>query len=97
MTNKPLTWQADKKLPVGKGATKQRFMTNDGKEELAIETTPWGDGDLIADGKVVAHVEGDVSGPEAFRDLKNDVENYEDVRDDAPSVVRKSKPDCVEK
>ena len=81
MTNKDLDWKPDTNMPAGKGATKQRFQANDGKENLEIETTPWGDGDLTADGTEVAHVDGATSGPDAFRKLEEVAEEYEDARD----------------
>ena len=76
MTDKNLDWKADETLPTGKGATKQRFAANGGKEELVIETAPWGEGDLTADGAEIAHVEGDMDGPDAFRELERVAKEY---------------------
>jgi hypothetical protein len=81
MANKDLDWRPDTSLPSGKGATKQRFQANDGKENLEIETAPWGSGDLKADGSEVVHVDGAKSGPDAFRKLDNVAKEYEEARD----------------
>jgi len=47
---KSFDWKVDTKLPVGKGATLQRFTASDGTNSLEIDTSPWGEGDLIVDG-----------------------------------------------
>ena len=44
---KPLDWKPDTSLPVGKGATVQRYTASDGINSLEIDTKPWGEGDLL--------------------------------------------------
>jgi hypothetical protein len=78
MTEKKLDWTPDLSLPVGKGATYQRFTAEQGKDALEITTTPWGEGDLKVNGEEIAHaVEDDFSDGDAFRDLEDQAEVYE--------------------
>ena len=78
MSDKKLEWKPDLSLPVGKGATYQRFTAKQGRDALEITTTPWGEGDLKVNGEVVAHaVENDFSDGDAFRDLEDQAEAYE--------------------
>ena len=94
MTKKDLNWKPDTSLPTGKGATKQRFATRDDKEELSIETTPWGEGELDADGQVVARVDGqdDKDAGQAFRHLDRIAHEYEEARDAFDEVDKPKAP-----
>lgn len=96
MTKKDLNWKPDTSLPAGKGATKQRFQTRDDKEKLTIETAPWGEGELYADGQEIAHIDNqeDKEAGQAFRHLDKIAHEYEDARDafnqlDKPKVERR--------
>ena len=42
MREKKLDWKPDLSMPVGKGATVQRFIARIGDERLEIDTEPWG-------------------------------------------------------
>jgi enoyl-[acyl-carrier protein] reductase I len=65
-----IDWIPNADLPVGKGATRQEFDAKVGTDQLAIETTPWGDGDLRINGAEVAHVHDEKTQRQAFQDLK---------------------------
>lgn len=67
---KKLTWSVDTSLPVGKGATLQRFVATDGANKLEIDTAPWGEGDLAINDRKRAHVENEKSEQRAFHDLE---------------------------
>jgi hypothetical protein len=77
MTNKKINWTPDTSFPVGKGATEQRFTAKVGNDELEIDTHPWGEADLKVNDKTVAHVEGDLSDGDAFRDIEAVAEKIE--------------------
>jgi len=64
-----LAWQADTSLPTGKGSTLHRFTARDEGQTFEIDTTPWGEGDLIVDGAKRAHADK-ASEQDAFRDLE---------------------------
>ncbi|MCV2892077.1 hypothetical protein [Lentibacter sp. XHP0401] len=81
MTKKTIKWTPDTTYPVGKGATEQRFTATVGDDELEIDTHPWGDAELKIDGKTVAHVEGDKSAGDAFRDIEEAAEKFEAEKD----------------
>lgn len=85
MTKHKLDWSPDLSLPTGKGATVQRFTATDGKDQLEIDTTPWGEGDLKINDQPVAHVSEDQSGSEAFRDLEAIAEEIEESKGKADS------------
>ncbi len=80
MTKKKLDWKPDLTLPVGKGSTKQRFTSSDGEDDLEIDTTPWGEGDLKVNQSIVAHVSDDSDAGDAFRDLEAIAEDYEEKK-----------------
>jgi hypothetical protein len=67
---KPLDWKPDTSLPVGKGATVQRYTASDGINSLEIDTKPWGEGDLLINGVKQAHVENEKTERRAFQDLE---------------------------
>ena len=92
---KSFDWKVDTKLPVGKGATLQRFTASDGTNSLEIDTRPWGEGDLIVDGVKQAHVEDETSEGAAFRDLEGLAENlaHTDISSSAPADPKKTKID----
>ena len=53
MTAMPLRsvdWEANKDLPVGKGATVQQFLATVGKDQFEINVAPWGEGQLKING-----------------------------------------------
>ena len=74
---KKLDWAPDTSLPAGKGATLQRFTATDGENTFAIDTTPWGEGDLTINGEKRSHVENEKSEQRAFGDLETLAENFE--------------------
>lgn len=77
MTKKSINWMPDTTYPTGKGATEQRFTATVGGDELEIDTHPWGEADLKINDKLVAHVDGDLSGGDAFRDIESIAEEIE--------------------
>jgi hypothetical protein len=89
MTKRKLNWSADLSMPVGKGATVQRFTAAAGDERLEIDTEPWGEGDLKINDQPVAHVADEKSSSDAFRDLAAIAEKVEDQK--ANPIVRKTR------
>ncbi|MQQ10480.1 hypothetical protein GFB49_18610 [Epibacterium sp. SM1979] len=85
MTIKTITWTPDTSYPAGKGATEQRFTATVGLDKLEIDTHPWGEADLKIKDKLVAHVDGDHSGGDAFRDIETIVEEIEADRKTEPT------------
>jgi hypothetical protein len=77
MTKKKLDWKPDLSMPVGKGATVQRFTAAVDDERLEIDTEPWGEGDLKINDQAVAHVVEEKSSGDAFRDLEAIAEEVE--------------------
>jgi hypothetical protein len=74
---KNLHWTPDTTMPVGKGATVQRFTATDGINTLEIDTAPWGEGDLNINNRKRAHVENEKTEHRAFQDLERLAENLE--------------------
>lgn len=77
MTEKSLTWKPDLSYPSGKGATEQHFSAEANGDALEIDTHPWGDADLKVNGECVAHVEGEKSAGDAFREIEAVAEDIE--------------------
>ncbi len=93
MKKKKMDWTPDLSLPAGKGATLQRFTATDGEDQLEIDTTPWGEGDLKINDEPVAHVADNQSGGDAFRDLEAIAEELEERKvapDRTPGPIRKT-------
>lgn len=74
---KRMKWEADTTRSVAKGYGKQHFTSSCDDDELVIETTPWGEGDLEINGKPTAHVDNDSSAYDVFRELEDIAENIE--------------------
>jgi hypothetical protein len=89
MTKKKLEWRPDLSLPVGKGATVQRFTAAVGDEQLEIDTEAWGEGDLKINDQPVAHVTDEKSSSDAFRDLAAIAEEVENRK--ASSIAKGKK------
>lgn len=79
MTKKPMKWTADLTRATGKSYNTENFTSSSGNDELLIEATPWGEGDLSINGESVAHVENDTSTYEVFRDLEQIAEDLENT------------------
>jgi hypothetical protein len=77
MTKNKLDWKPDLSMPVGKGATVQRFTASAADDRLEIDTEPWGEGDLKINDQLVAHVTDEKSSGDAFRDLEAVAEEVE--------------------
>ena len=75
---KEIDWIPNADLPSGKAATRQEFDAKVGADQLAIETTPWGDGDLKINGAEVAHVHDEKTQLQAFQDLKRAAQTIAD-------------------
>jgi hypothetical protein len=87
MTKKPLNWKTDLSYPTGKGATEQHFFATENGGELEIDTHPWGEAYLKINDETVAHVEGEQSAGDAFREIEHvaeDIENQKTEGDQTP-------------
>jgi enoyl-[acyl-carrier protein] reductase I len=69
-------WEANKDLPVGKGATVQQFLASVGKDKLEINVAPWGEGQLKVNGVEVARTAEAKDRRQAFTSLKQAAERY---------------------
>jgi enoyl-[acyl-carrier protein] reductase I len=69
-------WEANKDLPVGKGATVQQFLASVGKDKLEINIAPWGEGQLKVNGVEVARTAEAKDRRQAFASLKQAAERY---------------------
>ncbi|CUH89233.1 hypothetical protein PH5382_03179 [Phaeobacter sp. CECT 5382] len=88
MTKKSINWKPDLSYPSGKGATEQHFSAAANGDALEIDTHPWGDADLMVNGERIAHVEGQKSAGDAFREIEavaEDIEAQKSQSDEADS------------
>lgn len=69
-------WDANKDLPVGKGATIQQFYTTLGKDRFEINVAPWGEGQLKVNGLEIARTAEAKDRHQAFTRLKQAAERY---------------------
>jgi hypothetical protein len=72
-----LHWAPDLSFPAGDGATWDRFVADDGEDVFEIDTTPWGDADLMINGRRIAHVEEDLRPADAFCHLEAIAASFE--------------------
>lgn len=70
------TWEPNKDMPVGKGATVQQFLAKVGKDRLEINVAPWGEGQLTVNGQEIARTAEAKDRREAFSSLKKAAEQY---------------------
>ena len=70
------TWEPDKQMPVGKGATVEQFFTTFGDDRFEISVAPWGEGQLRVNGKEIARTAEAKDRRQAFAALKQAAERY---------------------
>ena len=70
------TWEPDKQMPVGKGATVEQFFTTFGDDRFEISVAPWGEGQLRVNGKEIARTAEAKDRRRAFAALKQAAERY---------------------
>jgi len=70
------SWEPNKDMPTGKGATVQQFFTTLGKDRFEINVAPWGEGQLKVNGQEVARTAEAKDRRQAFATLKNAAERY---------------------
>ena len=70
------TWEPNKDLPVGRGATVQQFFAKVGKDEFEINVAPWGEGQLTVNGREIARTAEARDRRQAFASLKQAAERY---------------------
>ncbi len=88
MTEKILDWTPDLDLPTGEGATFQKFKAQSGNDQLEIEATEWGEGDLKVNATEIARVTDDGDATEVFRDLEKIAEDYERAHQQVPQGLK---------
>ena len=76
MPLRSVDWEANKDLPVGKGATVQQFLATVGKDKLEINVAPWGEGQLKINGIEVARTAEAKDRRQAFTHLKQAAERH---------------------
>jgi uncharacterized membrane protein YoaK (UPF0700 family) len=85
--SKEIDWIPNADLPSGNGATRQEFDATVGVDQLAIETTPWGDGDLVINGTEVARVSAEETQMQAFQDLQRIAQTIDKGKRDAADHI----------
>jgi enoyl-[acyl-carrier protein] reductase I len=70
------TWEPNKDMPVGKGATVQQFLASVGKDRFEINVAPWGEGQLTVNGREIARTAEAKDRRQAFASLKLAAERY---------------------
>ncbi len=70
------SWEANRDLPVGKGATVQQFLASAGKDKLEINVAHWGEGQLKVNGVEIARTADAKDRRQAFASLKHAAERY---------------------
>jgi len=69
-------WEANREIPVGKGATFQQFFAISGKDRFDISVAPWGEGQLKVNGKEIARTAEAKDRSQAFATLKQAAQRY---------------------
>jgi enoyl-[acyl-carrier protein] reductase I len=88
----PLTkanWVPNAELAVGKGATIQQFSAAVGGDRFEINVAPWGEGQLVVNGREIARTAEAKDRRQAFATLKQAAERY--VRGDPVDLVGNGK------
>ena len=76
MPLRTVDWEANKDLPLGKGATVQQFLATVGKDQFEINVAPWGEGQLRVNGLEIARTAEAKDRRQAFTSLKQAAERY---------------------
>ncbi len=76
MTLNSATWEPNRELPVGKGATVQQFFATVGTDRFEINVAPWGEGQLMLNGREIARTAEAKDRRQAFTSLKQAAERY---------------------
>jgi enoyl-[acyl-carrier protein] reductase I len=88
----PLTkadWTPNADLAAGKGATIQQFVTAIGSDRFEINVAPWGEGQLVVNGREIARTAEAKDRRHAFATLKRAAERY--VRGDPVDLTENGK------
>jgi enoyl-[acyl-carrier protein] reductase I len=88
----PLTkvnWVPNDEFAVGKGATIQQFSADVGGDRFEINVAPWGEGQLIVNGREIARTAEAKDRRQAFTTLKQAAERY--VRGDPVDLTGNGK------
>jgi enoyl-[acyl-carrier protein] reductase I len=92
VTSMPLTkanWVPNEELAVGKGATIQQFSAAVGGDRFEINVAPWGEGQLVVNGREIARTAEAKDRHQAFSTLKQAAERY--VRGDPVDLAGNGK------
>ena len=87
------TWEPNKDMPVGKGATVQQFLATVGKDRFEINVAPWGEGQLMLNGREIARTAEAKDRRQAFTSLKQAAERY--LRGEPIDQTRPGKPRLI--
>ena len=87
------TWEPNRDMPVGKGATVQQFFASVGKDRFEINVAPWGEGQLILNGREIARTAEAKDRRQAFTSLKQAAERY--LRGEPIDQTRPGKPRLI--
>lgn len=70
------TWEPNRDLSAGKGATLQQFFATVAKDRFEISVAPWGEGQLTVNGREIARTAEAKDRRQAFNTLKLAAERY---------------------
>jgi len=76
MPSSRASWEPNKNIPLGRGATVQHFVAVVDDDKLEIEVAPWGEGHLKVNGRKIANAKDAKDRRQAFRELKEAAEHY---------------------
>jgi enoyl-[acyl-carrier protein] reductase I len=86
-------WKTNPDLPVGKGATFQRWIATIGQNKLEMDVTPWGEGFLRVNGREIGRIKDGKDRRHTFRELNKIAEVY--IEGHASAFPGKRRPSMI--
>jgi enoyl-[acyl-carrier protein] reductase I len=86
-------WKTNPDLPVGKGATFQRWIATIGQNKLEMDVAPWGEGFLRVNGREIGRIKDGKDRRHTFRELNKIAEVY--IEGHASALPGKRRPSMI--
>jgi enoyl-[acyl-carrier protein] reductase I len=86
-------WKTNPDLPVGKGATFQRWIATIGENKLEMDVAPWGEGFLRVNGREIGRIKDGKDRRHTFRELNKIAEVY--IEGHASAFPGKRRPSMI--
>jgi enoyl-[acyl-carrier protein] reductase I len=86
-------WKTNPDLPVGKGATFQRWIATIGQNKLEMDVAPWGEGFLRVNGREIGRIKDGKDRRHTFRELNKIAEVY--IEGHASAFPGKRRPSMI--